>query len=196
MRFTLEDDFGPVVLGEWQDFDRRRLGVFPQGRLYVRWHLDRVNAKQEATVVKDLEWIGSIGGHGSPKSFGEVDHQHGRGTSTPLLWILGKGGYSRGQPAETVVGSKGRLGGQTMISDPERFVRIKYSGGPKDAATGCELCNLKWPRIRRPQGANNAMYTALAPVCICAEGAPGMKGNITDDAQDECGTDIRVCDIE
>jgi len=89
MRFALEDDLGPVVLGEWQDFDRR---VFLQGRLDVRRHLERVDAKQEATVVKDLERIGGYRGHGSPKSLGEVDHQGGRGASTLLLRILGKGG--------------------------------------------------------------------------------------------------------
>jgi len=44
-----------------------------------------------------------------------------------------------------------------------------------------------------PQSTNDAMYTALAPVCICAERAPGVKGNVTDDAQDERETDVRVC---
>jgi hypothetical protein len=191
MRFALEDDFGPVVLGEWQDFDRRRLVMFLQDRLDVRRHPERVNAKQEATVVKDLEWIGGIRGQGGPESFGEVDHQRSRGASTLLLWILGKGGCSRGQPAETVVGLKGR-----RWSEPEGFIRIEYSRGPKDTATGCEFLDLKWPRICCPQGANDAMYAALAPVCICTERAPGVKRNETDDAQDECEADIGVCDVE
>lgn len=75
MRFALENDFGPVELGEWQDFDRRRLIVFLQGRLDVRWYLERVNMKEKATVVKDLERIGrSVRDDGSRKSLGEVDH--------------------------------------------------------------------------------------------------------------------------
>lgn len=94
MGFALEDNFGPVVLGEWYDFDRRRVIVFLQGGFYVRRDLERVDAKEEATVVKDLERIGRyIRGHGRSESFGEVDHQSGRRAST-LLWILGEGGYS------------------------------------------------------------------------------------------------------
>jgi len=123
MRFALEDDLGPVVLGEWQDLDRRRRVL--QDRLDVDRHLERVDAKEEATVVEDLERIGRCGGHSSPKLFGEVDHQRGGGSSTMLLRILGEGGCSRCEPAEMVAWFQGRT--QTLISDPERFVLIKNS---------------------------------------------------------------------
>ena len=94
MGFTLKDDLGPVVLGEWQDLDERCLVVFLHGRLDVRWHLGRVNGKEETTIVKDLERIGrNIGGRGSSELFGEVDDEFGRGAST-LLWVFEEGGYS------------------------------------------------------------------------------------------------------
>lgn len=115
--------------------------MFLQGRLYVRRHLKRVNAKQKTTVVKDLERIGrDIRGHDSSESIGEVDQESGRGAST-LLWILGEGGHSRGQPAEAVVRLEGRI--EALISDPEGFVRIEYSRAPKYTATRCKFLDLR-----------------------------------------------------
>lgn len=88
----LEYDLGQVVLGERQDFDGCRLVVFLQGRHDVRWHLGRVDAKQETAIVKDLERIGrKIGGCGRSELFGEVDYQFGCGAST-LLWVFEEGG--------------------------------------------------------------------------------------------------------
>ena len=90
----LEDDFGPIVLGERQRFNGRHLVAFLQGRLYMGRHPERVNANEKATVVKDMERLGrDIGGQSSSELIGQVNHQSGRGTSA-LLWIFDEGGSS------------------------------------------------------------------------------------------------------
>lgn len=84
---------------------------------------------------------------------------------------------------------------QTLISDFEGLVWIEYSGAPEYTATRSKFLDLGHLWIRRPQSANNAMYTARAPACICTERTPRVKGDIADDAQDECGAQVGVGDI-
>lgn len=81
-----------------------------------------------------------------------------------------------------------------LISDPKGSIRIEYSGGPEDAGTGCEFGELR--RVLGPQSANDAMYAAVAPVCICTERAPGVKGNVAHYSQDKSGAHVWIGDVK